>query len=274
MTTLDTAQAHFVSRFGDCESRLADSGPDWLAPIRRTAIERFAELGFPTRRNEAWKYTSVAEIAKASLDPEPPARDGVSSDDIRALLGSEASQEWFVFEDGRKYTDFKKGDKIAKYGLTGLVLGGGLAVAAKTGLLQKLMKPILIGQVDIADDHVERRFPHQFKRFAAGGSGFGSVTALAEKVGHRRQNVHVVIDNQQRTLILFLHQISLLFQRLAPSVRFVVLSIETNLTDDWFVNPLAINTVAPPCVASFRNATIHFQRSSRSEFGRNQQKLG
>jgi Fe-S cluster assembly protein SufD len=101
VTTLDAAQAHFVSRFGDCESGLADSSPSWLAPIRRAAIERFAELGFPTRRNEAWKYTSVSEIAKASLDPEPPARDGVSRDDIRVLLGSEASQEWFVFEDGR-----------------------------------------------------------------------------------------------------------------------------------------------------------------------------
>ncbi len=101
MTTLDAAQAHFVSRFGDCESRLADAGPEWLAPIRRAAIERFAELGFPTRRNEAWKYTSVAEIAKASLDPEPPARDGVSPADIRALLGGAASQQWFVFEDGR-----------------------------------------------------------------------------------------------------------------------------------------------------------------------------
>lgn len=66
-----------------------------------------------------------------------------------ALTEYQTTLAGFVFEDGRKYTDFKKGDKIAKYGLTGLVLGGGLAVAAKTGLLQKLMKPILIGLVAV-----------------------------------------------------------------------------------------------------------------------------
>jgi Fe-S cluster assembly protein SufD len=101
VTTLDAGQAHFVSRFADCEARLAGASPAWLAPIRRAAIERFAELGFPTRKNEAWKYTSVSELAKAALDPEPPARDGVSRNAIRTLLGKEAAHEWFVFEDGR-----------------------------------------------------------------------------------------------------------------------------------------------------------------------------
>lgn len=51
----------------------------------------------------------------------------------------------FSFQTGRRYAEFTKGDKIAKYGLTGLVLGGGAAVLAKTGLLKKLLKPILLG---------------------------------------------------------------------------------------------------------------------------------
>jgi Fe-S cluster assembly protein SufD len=101
LKTLDAAQAHFVSRFGECEAQLAGSSPAWLAPVRRAAIERFAELGFPTRKNEAWRYTSVSEIAKASLDPEPPARDGISRDDLHEFLGGGASAGVFVFEDGR-----------------------------------------------------------------------------------------------------------------------------------------------------------------------------
>jgi len=101
VTTLDAAQAHFVSRFADCEAGLAGASPAWLAPIRRAAIERFAKLGFPTRKNEAWKYTSVADLAKADLDPEPPARERVSRDEIRTLLGEQSSEDWFVFEDGR-----------------------------------------------------------------------------------------------------------------------------------------------------------------------------
>jgi uncharacterized membrane-anchored protein len=44
----------------------------------------------------------------------------------------------FNYVSGEKYAEWKQGDKIAAYGLTGLVAGGGLAVAAKTGLLGKL----------------------------------------------------------------------------------------------------------------------------------------
>jgi uncharacterized membrane-anchored protein len=66
-----------------------------------------------------------------------------------ALEEYQSSLNGFAFKDGRRYTDFRKGDKIAKYGLAGLVLGGGLAMAAKTGLLQKFMKPIIIGFIAI-----------------------------------------------------------------------------------------------------------------------------
>ncbi|MCP4895928.1 MAG: DUF2167 domain-containing protein [bacterium] len=55
----------------------------------------------------------------------------------------------FQFQNGRQYAEFREGDKLAKYGLTGLVVGGGAAVLAKTGLLKKLFKPILIGLVAI-----------------------------------------------------------------------------------------------------------------------------
>ena len=43
--------------------------PEWLARLRREAFERFAALGFPTTRNEEWKYTSVAPIAKVPFRP-------------------------------------------------------------------------------------------------------------------------------------------------------------------------------------------------------------
>jgi uncharacterized membrane-anchored protein len=52
-----------------------------------------------------------------------------------------------TFEAGSRYEDFdSKTDKVAEYGLTGLVLGGagvGLAKAAKIGLLAKFWKGIL-----------------------------------------------------------------------------------------------------------------------------------
>jgi Fe-S cluster assembly protein SufD len=38
--------------------------PQWLVEIRRAAMERLREIGFPTVRDEDWKYTNVAPILK------------------------------------------------------------------------------------------------------------------------------------------------------------------------------------------------------------------
>ncbi|MDH3718262.1 MAG: DUF2167 domain-containing protein [Planctomycetota bacterium] len=46
----------------------------------------------------------------------------------------------FRYRQGEKYAEWQQGDKIAAYGLTGLIVGGGLVAAAKTGLLQMLLK--------------------------------------------------------------------------------------------------------------------------------------
>lgn len=55
----------------------------------------------------------------------------------------------FSFKKEESYAAFRDGDKIAEYGLTGLIVGGGLLVAAKSGLLAKLWKPIAIGVVAV-----------------------------------------------------------------------------------------------------------------------------
>lgn len=55
----------------------------------------------------------------------------------------------FAFKKEESYAAFSKGDKVAEYGLTGLIVGGGLLVAAKSGLLAKLWKPIIGGLVVI-----------------------------------------------------------------------------------------------------------------------------
>jgi len=49
----------------------------------------------------------------------------------------------FEFQQGSKYADFVKGDKVAEYGLTALIAGGAGALAVKTGLFMKMWKFIL-----------------------------------------------------------------------------------------------------------------------------------
>lgn len=51
----------------------------------------------------------------------------------------------YRYQDGHQYAQYQDGDKLAKYGLTALIVGGGTAVAAKTGLLAGLIKIISKG---------------------------------------------------------------------------------------------------------------------------------
>ncbi len=69
---------------------------DWLASIQEEAIERFTELGFPTRREEEWRYTDVAPIAKQAFSPAQGAEDA----DLASLALPDFGGDRLVFVDG------------------------------------------------------------------------------------------------------------------------------------------------------------------------------
>jgi uncharacterized membrane-anchored protein len=50
----------------------------------------------------------------------------------------------FTYTEGHRYAEYRKGDKLATYGLAALVAGGAGAVAMKTGLLAKFWKLIVV----------------------------------------------------------------------------------------------------------------------------------
>ena len=58
----DTQQ--LVGQFEAFASNGASSAPAWLRRKREQAIQRFAELGFPTTKQENWRFTSVRPIAE------------------------------------------------------------------------------------------------------------------------------------------------------------------------------------------------------------------
>ena len=43
--------------------------PDWLAGYRRRSLARFAELGFPRRRSESWRYIDLRALEERPLLP-------------------------------------------------------------------------------------------------------------------------------------------------------------------------------------------------------------
>lgn len=56
----------------------------------------------------------------------------------------------FEFTTGNRYAEFVQGDQVAAYGLTALVAGGAGAALAKSGLLAKFWKVIVVGVVALA----------------------------------------------------------------------------------------------------------------------------
>lgn len=59
----------YLSSFREVEEKLAHGSPSWLQAIRREAVEVFAERGFPTTKDEEWRFTSVAPIAGKAFKP-------------------------------------------------------------------------------------------------------------------------------------------------------------------------------------------------------------
>ena len=51
----------------------------------------------------------------------------------------------YSYNQGHRYAEFQKGDKLAGYGLAGLIGAGAAGVALKTGLFQKFWKLIVFG---------------------------------------------------------------------------------------------------------------------------------
>ncbi len=68
-TVLDasTATAPYLADFERFQRELPAAEPAALRSLRRRALDRFAELGFPTTKQEEWRFTNVAPIARGSF---------------------------------------------------------------------------------------------------------------------------------------------------------------------------------------------------------------
>ena len=56
----------YVEAFRELEQRTIRQ-PDWLRSMRRDAFARFCDAGFPTTKDEDWRFTNVAAIARGSF---------------------------------------------------------------------------------------------------------------------------------------------------------------------------------------------------------------
>jgi Fe-S cluster assembly protein SufD len=75
-------------------------GPEWLEPIRRRAIERFAATGFPASRDEEWRFTPIAPIAQGTWRQADGSGHRVTREQLTPYIFGHPEWTTLVFVDG------------------------------------------------------------------------------------------------------------------------------------------------------------------------------
>src|SRR5262245_2695484 len=85
MTTATIKEPNcFLEHFAQFEKTHDAAARPALRRLRNAAIARFAELGFPTDRDEDWKFTSLSALRKSPFQL-PPADSGEAQESSRKL---------------------------------------------------------------------------------------------------------------------------------------------------------------------------------------------
>src|SRR5262245_11640546 len=70
----------YLAQFERFERERGGEQPSWVYPIRKSGISRFAQLGFPTLKQEDWRFTNLSPIAQLPFKPVfDYAPDGLST---------------------------------------------------------------------------------------------------------------------------------------------------------------------------------------------------
>lgn len=87
-----------VARYEALAASLGNAQPHGIRSLRADGLARFAQLGFPTTRNEQWRYTSIAPIARTPFVIAGPATVDLGAFE-HVLIDGAAAQ--LVFVNGR-----------------------------------------------------------------------------------------------------------------------------------------------------------------------------
>ena len=90
----------YLAAFKQYQNNGAAKNPAWLQQLRRSAIANFHELGFPTTRDEDWKYTSVEPITSIAFQRGNGDLRAMRVDEVLALALAEPDCNRLVFING------------------------------------------------------------------------------------------------------------------------------------------------------------------------------
>jgi Fe-S cluster assembly protein SufD len=104
MTTLTSLinsvdESVFYQRY---QRRATTTVSSWLQDIRKSGIDQFTATGYPTRRDEEWRFTPVGPIADTVFaEPNIDSAAAIRREDLRIIPFAELDCTTLVFVDGR-----------------------------------------------------------------------------------------------------------------------------------------------------------------------------
>jgi len=114
--TEQTSTQPYIDQFQAVRATLPGQGLPWLAEMRAAGLDRFVKAGFPTSRQEAWKYTSLRPLEKLAFTPTPILAPAALPGDALGHLASGGHR--VVFVNGRFRPDLSDTGSLP----TGVVL--------------------------------------------------------------------------------------------------------------------------------------------------------
>ena len=132
----------YLETFG--RTRYKDD-PDWLAGYRNRSLARFAELGFPSRRSEAWRYLDLRALEQRPLLPVGPEAAAVTSAPVTSIgrdqlaeIGLAQPTYRLVLVDGRFAPELSRIEELP----AGVWLGPtATAIAERPDLVRSGLEP-------------------------------------------------------------------------------------------------------------------------------------
>ena len=115
--------AVYESAFAELEPALRASGPAWLHDLRREGLDEFKTLGFPSLKEEEWRFTRTRPIAEMDFRPAGEGRS-VDTKTIVASTFDDAACHRLVVVNGRFAPALSSASKLPRG-----VVAGSLATA-------------------------------------------------------------------------------------------------------------------------------------------------
>jgi len=119
----------YVSDFEVFSANGGSSVPQWLQDLREQGIQCFRDVGFPTKRDERWRFTSMSRVTGTKFALANGERPSVSVAEVRQHVLVTGSNQLLVFINGRYSQDLSSTSGVPEG-----VIACGLREITKRGL--------------------------------------------------------------------------------------------------------------------------------------------